>query len=287
MLIICGIDEAGRGALAGPVCAAAVVLGEHAGIDGLADSKTLTERSRHRLAEEIKLRSLAWGVGWSLVEDIDRFNILRATLLAMRRAYEAAVTMLAIAAEGVSIDEVLIDGDTAPELPVRTRTIVRGDATIPSISAASILAKVERDAQMHDSCGEPMGDHVPADRLDGVRGDRIRRTRPAVELALEPHVPRAAHADVVLQHAILWRQPLLAPDLGADELKQVNRGHLLPSSSGTSTMTVSGQYGKTTGRALSLFVYVLIESRKTTASISYAWPPKRSALLKTRLQRLF
>ena len=147
MLILCGIDEAGRGALAGPVCAAAVVLGD-ARIDGLADSKTLTERARHRLAEEIRLRALAWGVGWSLVEDIDRFNILRATLLAMRRAYEAAVTMLAIAAEGVAIDEALIDGDTAPDLPVPSRTIVRGDATVPAISAASILAKVARDAQM-------------------------------------------------------------------------------------------------------------------------------------------
>ena len=178
MLILCGIDEAGRGALAGPVCAAAVVLGD-ARIDGLADSKTLTERARHRLAEEIRLRALAWGVGWASAQEIDRLNILQATLLAMRRAYGIAVR-----ARSVSIDEVLIDGDTAPELPVRTRTIVRGDATIPSISAASILAKVERDAQMRR-----MHVMIPLYGFDRHKGYGTREHL----LALSRHGPSPEH----------------------------------------------------------------------------------------------
>jgi ribonuclease HII len=145
--LVCGIDEAGRGPLAGPVCAAAVVLAA-TGIAGLADSKTLAARRREQLAAEIRHRALAWGIGWATVEEIDRLNILRATLAAMRRAYDAAAAMLHAA--GRSIDEALVDGNALPDLPSGTaaRAIVRGDACVAAISAASILAKTERDAEM-------------------------------------------------------------------------------------------------------------------------------------------
>jgi ribonuclease HII len=155
--LVCGIDEAGRGPLAGPVCAAAVVLAA-AGIAGLADSKTLAARRRSQLAAEIRRQALACGIGWATVEEIDRLNILRATLAAMRRAFDAAAAALHQA--GMSIDEVLVDGNALPDLPclppqrgrqaagTAVRAIVRGDATVAAISAASILAKTERDAEM-------------------------------------------------------------------------------------------------------------------------------------------
>lgn len=136
---MCGVDEAGRGPLAGPVFAAAVILDPGAAIAGLADSKKLTARKREFLAQEIKSRALAWSVASASVAEIDELNILRASLLAMRRAVEALA---------VEPSQVLVDGLHCPELRWPARAIVRGDATVAAISAASILAKVDRDALM-------------------------------------------------------------------------------------------------------------------------------------------
>ena len=138
---IAGVDEAGRGPLAGPVIAAAVILDAARPIDGLADSKVLTARKREELFILIKERALCWALGRAEVEEIDRLNILRASLLAMRRA----VTALSLRPELV-----LVDGNQAPEVDYPVQTIVRGDAMVPAISAASILAKVARDAEMHE-----------------------------------------------------------------------------------------------------------------------------------------
>lgn len=137
--LICGVDEAGRGPLAGPVFAAAVILDPARPVAGLADSKKLTAHRREALAVEIKARALAWGVASAGVEEIDALNILQASLLAMRRAVET----LAIAPA-----EVWVDGLHCPRLAVPVRAIVGGDATHAGISAASILAKVARDAEM-------------------------------------------------------------------------------------------------------------------------------------------
>jgi ribonuclease HII len=136
---VAGIDEAGRGPLAGPVIAAAVMLHPDRPIEGLADSKTLSPKARERLASVIRERAAAWSIGRAEVEEIDRLNILQASLLAMRRA------ALALAVEP---REVWVDGLHAPELPCTVKAVVRGDALIPAISAASILAKVERDREM-------------------------------------------------------------------------------------------------------------------------------------------
>jgi ribonuclease HII len=137
--LVCGVDEAGRGPLAGPVYAAAVILDPARPIDGLADSKKLSEAKRERLALEIREKALAFGIAWASVDEIDSINILQATLLAMRRAVEALA---------VQPEEALIDGNRCPLLTMPTRAIIRGDATEPSISAASILAKTARDAEM-------------------------------------------------------------------------------------------------------------------------------------------
>ncbi len=139
MRVVAGIDEVGVGPLAGPVVAAAVVLGPRHGLIGLADSKRLTERRRAHLAEEIKGRAQAWALGRAEVEEVDRLNVLHAAWLAMRRAVEN----LSLAPEFV-----LVDGVHLPTLPCPGRAIVRGDARVPVISAASIVAKVARDAEM-------------------------------------------------------------------------------------------------------------------------------------------
>lgn len=136
-IILAGVDEAGRGPLAGPVVAAAVVLGDSCPILGLADSKTLSAPRREALAGEIREHASAWALGMASVEEIDQMNILQATLLAMQRAVQGL---------GTAPDLVLVDGNRAPRLSCPVRTVVRGDATIQSISAASILAKVARDA---------------------------------------------------------------------------------------------------------------------------------------------
>ncbi|MDD5328391.1 MAG: ribonuclease HII [Sulfuricella sp.] len=136
---ICGVDEAGRGPLAGAVYAAAVVLDEARPIHGLADSKTLSEIKRERLAGEIKERALAWAIASVDAEEIDRINILQASLLAMRRAIESLAVMPS---------EALIDGVHCPKIAIPCRAIVKGDSSVAAISAASILAKTARDEEM-------------------------------------------------------------------------------------------------------------------------------------------
>ena len=131
-----GVDEAGRGPLAGPVVAAAVILDELRPIQGLADSKKLTAARREKLIDEIRAKALCCSIAEASVEEIDRLNILQATLLAMRRAVE-----------GLRLKpvKVLVDGNQLPRLDVLAEAVVKGDSLIPSISAASILAKVHRD----------------------------------------------------------------------------------------------------------------------------------------------
>jgi ribonuclease HII len=134
--LIAGVDEAGRGPLAGPVVAAAVILDEMRPIAGLNDSKKLTALRRERLYDEIRAKALCCSVAQASVEEIDRLNILQATLLAMRRAVEGLRLKPA---------KVLVDGNRLPVLDMLAEAIVGGDALVPSISAASILAKVTRD----------------------------------------------------------------------------------------------------------------------------------------------
>jgi ribonuclease HII len=138
-LLICGVDEAGRGPLAGPVHAAAVILDGKRRINGLADSKVLTAERREVLAGRIKERAIAWAVASASVEEIDRFNIFHASMLAMRRAVEQL---------DVRPEEAWIDGNHCPDLGCTAKAIVDGDALHPVISAASILAKTTRDAEM-------------------------------------------------------------------------------------------------------------------------------------------
>nr|VFK36346.1 MAG: RNase HII [Candidatus Kentron sp. SD]VFK38546.1 MAG: RNase HII [Candidatus Kentron sp. SD]VFK79002.1 MAG: RNase HII [Candidatus Kentron sp. SD] len=138
-LLVAGLDEAGRGPLAGPVLAAAVILNPSVPIKGIRDSKMLSQKRREELALLIQENSLAWAMGRAEVTEIDSFNILEATLLAMRRA---------VLSLQVAPFRVLVDGKQAPSLPFETRTIIRGDKTVPAIGAASILAKVTRDAEM-------------------------------------------------------------------------------------------------------------------------------------------
>jgi ribonuclease HII len=136
-MLIAGVDEAGRGPLAGPVVAAAVILDAARPIDGLRDSKCLTAAARERLAAQIRAAALAWSVARAEVAEIDTLNILQATLLAMRRAVDG----LALAP-----GEVLVDGNRCPRLRAPARAIVNGDRDVAAISAASILAKTVRDA---------------------------------------------------------------------------------------------------------------------------------------------
>jgi ribonuclease HII len=138
-VLIVGIDEAGRGPLAGPVMAGAVILDPNKPIAGLADSKKLTEKQREDLFVIIQERALAWAVGRAEVEEINNINILQATLLAMQRA---------VAGLKLTPQLALVDGNCAPKLSCETRTIIQGDVTEPAISAASILAKVTRDRVM-------------------------------------------------------------------------------------------------------------------------------------------
>lgn len=138
---ICGIDEAGRGPLCGPVCAAAVILPETCEIEGLNDSKKLSEKKREALFDVICETAVAYGIGTADAKEIDEINILQATFLAMRRAVEAL---------GVRPDLALIDGNRKPGLPCDEVTIVKGDAKCMSVAAASVLAKVTRDRYMRE-----------------------------------------------------------------------------------------------------------------------------------------
>lgn len=138
--LIAGVDEAGRGPLAGPVIAAAVILDPNRPISGLADSKKLSEKQRERLFNEIRQHALSWSVARARVREIDEINILQATFLAMQRA---------VAGLGVAPHLALIDGNMCPKLACQAQAIVKGDQTEPAISAASIVAKVLRDRIMH------------------------------------------------------------------------------------------------------------------------------------------
>jgi ribonuclease HII len=184
--LVAGVDEAGRGPLAGPVVAAAVVLDELQPIQGLADSKVLSPRRRERLFDEIRARALCCSIASASVEEIDRLNILQATLLAMRRAVE-----------GLRIlpHHVVVDGNRVPVLPMPVSALVKGDSKMAAISAASILAKVHRDRwcdQLHASYpaygfathkGYPTPEHLAALQAHGPC-DEHRKSFAPVRAAL-------------------------------------------------------------------------------------------------------
>lgn len=169
--LLCGVDEAGRGPLAGAVFAAAVILDPARPIAGLADSKKLSEKKRDHLALQIKEHALAWAIASASAQEIDRINILQASLLAMRRAVEA-LTLVP--------HEVAVDGLHCPPLAMPTRAVVKGDSLVAEISAASILAKTARDAEMLElhqrypdygfdrHKGYPTADHLAAIARHGV-----------------------------------------------------------------------------------------------------------------------
>ncbi len=183
--LICGVDEAGRGPLAGPVSAAAVILDDANPIEGLADSKKLTERQRDAFANIIRERALAWAVAYAEVGEIDRLNILQATLLAMRRA---------VLALSMRPQQVLVDGLYCPSTGIPSQAIVKGDSKIAAISAASILAKTSRDAlmlELHerypqygfaDHKGYPTAAHLVALQEHGVSSVHRKSFRPVREL---------------------------------------------------------------------------------------------------------
>lgn len=154
--IVCGIDEAGRGPLAGDVYAAAVIFDEGVFIDGLNDSKKLTEKKRETLFDEIISKAKAYCVATASVEEIEEINILQATFLAMKRAYEGL---------GIAADIALIDGNRLPNLDCEMKTVVKGDGLSASIAAASILAKVSRDRYMTE-----LAEKYPEYRFDKHKG---------------------------------------------------------------------------------------------------------------------
>ena len=190
ILLICGVDEAGRGPLAGPVSAAAVILDETRPIEGLADSKKLSEKQRDRLAPIIRERALAWAVAYAEVGEIDQLNILQATLLAMRRA---------VLALPMQPQHVLVDGLYCPQTGIPSQAIVKGDSKVAAISAASILAKTARDELMlrlHEQYpqygfdghkGYPTAAHLAALREHGVSEVHRRSFRPVREALQYTH----------------------------------------------------------------------------------------------------
>lgn len=185
MVLICGVDEAGRGPLAGPVSAAAVIFDEANPIPGLADSKKLSEKKRDLLAPIIRTRALAWSVAYASVEEIDNLNILQATLLAMRRAVEGL---------NVRPQQVMVDGLYCPDTGIPSQAIVKGDSKVAEISAASILAKTARDELMlklHDQYphygfavhkGYPTAAHLAALREHGVSEVHRKSFKPVRKL---------------------------------------------------------------------------------------------------------
>ncbi|MBA4382322.1 MAG: ribonuclease HII [Sideroxydans sp.] len=187
ILLICGVDEAGRGPLAGPVSAAAVILDPARPIAGLADSKKLSEKQRDLLAPIIRERALAWAVAYAEVEEIDTLNILQATLLAMRRA---------VLALPIQPQQVLVDGLYCPQTGIPSEAIVKGDSKVAAISAASILAKTARDELMlklhmqypqygfDGHKGYPTAAHVAALHEHGVSDVHRRSFRPVREALL-------------------------------------------------------------------------------------------------------
>jgi ribonuclease HII len=173
--LVAGVDEAGRGPLAGPVVAAAVILDELRPIHGLADSKVLTARRRDQLFDEIRAKALCVSIAEASVEEIDRLNILQATLLAMQRAVEGL---------RLPPHRVVVDGNRLPSLKVPAATLVKGDALLPAISAASILAKVQRDRLCAD-----LHARYPVYGFDGHKG----YPTPAHLAALRQHGACEAH----------------------------------------------------------------------------------------------
>lgn len=194
---VCGVDEAGRGPLAGPVLAAAVILDPARPIEGLRDSKQLSAARRDTLAAAIRERALAWAIARASVEEIDRLNILRATLLAMQRAVAALALAPTVAR---------VDGNRAPELGCAIELIVGGDAIEPCISAASILAKTARDAELaalharHPEYGfdrhkgYPTAVHLQRLRLHGPCAAHRRSFAPVREAIAARGAPRAGAA---------------------------------------------------------------------------------------------
>lgn len=183
--LICGVDEAGRGPLAGAVFASAVILDPARPIEGLRDSKKLSEARRNELAERIKRDALAWSIAQCSESEIDTLNILQASMLAMRRAVEGLAVAPTLA---------LIDGNRCPVMPVRSEAIVKGDDKVPAISAASILAKTARDAsllELHRQYpyyafdqhkGYPTSLHLERLRLHGVSPVHRKSYAPVREL---------------------------------------------------------------------------------------------------------
>lgn len=183
--LICGVDEAGRGPLAGAVFAAAVILDPARPIEGLRDSKKLSEARRYALAEQIKTNALAWSIAQCSESEIDALNILQASMLAMRRAVEGLKLAPTLA---------LIDGNRCPVMQVRSEAIIKGDDKVPSISAASILAKTARDASLmvlHEHYpqyafdqhkGYPTALHLERLRLHGVSPVHRKSYAPVREL---------------------------------------------------------------------------------------------------------
>jgi ribonuclease HII len=174
-LLICGVDEAGRGPLAGAVYAAAVILNPHRPIQGLADSKKLSEKKRDTLAIEIKQHALAWAIASSSVEEIDSINILQASLLAMKRAVETMHMQF-----GIIPDLVQVDGNKCPKINLPCEAIVKGDSKVQAISAASILAKTARDAELY----------------------ALDKQYPMYGFAQHKGYPTAAHMTLLQQHGV-------------------------------------------------------------------------------------
>ncbi|ABC31912.1 Ribonuclease HII [Hahella chejuensis KCTC 2396] len=183
--LVAGVDEVGRGPLAGPVVAAAVILNPEKPIEGLNDSKKLSHRQRVALSQEIREKALAWATGWATVEEIDQINILQASLLAMQRA---------VAGLQVAPDLALIDGNKIPKLDMPAEAIVKGDSKVAAIAAASILAKVERDEELDrldvifpgyglaGHKGYPTAQHLSALRELGVTDIHRRSYKPVQQL---------------------------------------------------------------------------------------------------------
>lgn len=190
-----GVDEAGRGPLAGPVTAACVILDPARPIAGLADSKAISPARRAQLAEAIRTHALAWAVAEASVDEIESLNILHATMLAMRRAVEGLQ---------VTPDEVLVDGNRCPAILHPVRAIVRGDALVPAISAASILAKTSRDALMlaiHREFpeygfdrhkGYPTADHIAALSRHGATRHHRAGFAPVRDVIAQSRLPACA-----------------------------------------------------------------------------------------------
>jgi ribonuclease HII len=177
--LICGVDEAGRGPLAGAVYAAAVILNPNSPIAGLADSKKITEKKRDALAIEIKQHALAWAIASSSVEEIDAINILQASLLAMKRAIESMQQQFSQVLQAKTI-LVQVDGNKCPKIDLPCEAIVKGDSKVQAISAASILAKTARDTELY--------------ALDNLY--------PMYGFAKHKGYPTAAHMSLLQQHGV-------------------------------------------------------------------------------------